>query len=111
MVVRRSDLETSCELLWYELTEDQGSKYLFRVFYCPPNTNVDYMELLGESLPRIINSNAEKFFLVADFNQLPLSSDKLYFTSFEIFNDAFLTEANPHATRNSNTLDRKNVDT
>lgn len=93
MVVRRSDLENSCELLWCDLTEDQGSKYLFRVLYCPPNTNVDYMELLGESLSRIINSNAEKFFLVADFNlpdfdlinQLPLSSDKLYFTSFEIF--------------------------
>ena len=41
MFVRRSDLETSCKLLWCEFTDDQGSKYLFAVFYRPPNTNVD----------------------------------------------------------------------
>ena len=114
MVVRRSDLETSCELLWCELTDDQGSKYLFGVFYRQPNTNVDYMELLGDSLSRISNSNVEKIFLVGDFNlpdfdwinQLPLSSDQLYLNSFEIFNDVFrLTQVNHHATRNSNILD------
>ena len=57
------------------------------------------MELLGDSLSRISNSNAEKIFLVGDFNlpdfdwinQLPLSLDQLYVNSFEIFNDAFLT--------------------
>lgn len=60
---------------------------------------MDYMELLGDSLSRISNSNAEKIFLVGDFNlpdfdwinQLPLSLDQLYVNSFEIFNDAFLT--------------------
>ena len=112
-VVRRSDLETSCELLWCELTDDQGSKYLFGVFYRPSNTNMDCMELLGDSLSRISNSNAEKIFLVGDFNlpdfdwinHLPLSSDQLYVNSFEIFKDAFLTQVNPSATRNSNILD------
>ena len=71
------------------------------------------MELLGDSLSRISNANAEKIFLVGDFNlpdfdwinQLPLSSDQLYLNSFEIFNDAFLTQMNPNATRNSNILD------
>ena len=112
-VVRRLDLETRCELLWRELTDDKGSKYLFGVFYRPPNTNVDYMELLGDSLSRISNSNAETIFLVGDFNlpdfdwinQLPLSSDQLYLNFFETFNNALLTQVNPNATRNSNMLD------
>ena len=66
------------------------------------------MELLGDSLSRISNSNAEKIFLVGDFNlpdfdsinQLPLSLDQLYVNSFEIFNDAFLTQVRlPHKWR------------
>ena len=69
---------------------------------------MDYMELLGDSLSRISNSNAEKIFLVGDFNlpdfdwinQLPLSLDQLYVNSFEIFNDAFLTQVRlPHKWR------------
>ena len=55
----------------------------------------------------------KKIFLVGDLNlpdfdrisQLPLSSDQLYVNYFEIFNDAFLTQVNPYATRNSNILD------
>ena len=74
---------------------------------------MNYIELLRDSLSRISNSNAEKIFLVGDFNlpdfdwinQLPLSSDQLYVNSFEIFNGAFLTQVNPYATRNSNILD------
>ena len=71
------------------------------------------MELLWYSRSRISNSNAEKLFLVGDFNppafdwinQLPLSSDQLYVYSFKKFNDAFLTQVYPYATRNSNILD------
>ena len=54
------------------------------------------------------NCNAHKRVNLPDFdwiNQLPLSLDQLYLNSFEIFNDAFLTQVNPYATRNSNILD------
>ena len=54
------------------------------------------------------NCNAHKRVNLPDFdwiNQLPLSLDQLYVNSFEIFNDAFLTQVNPYATRNSNILD------
>lgn len=55
----------------------------------------------------------KKIFLVGDFNnpdfdwinKLPLSSDQLYVNSFEIFNDAFRTQMNRYATRNSKILD------
>ena len=77
-VVRRSDLETSCELLCCELTGDQGSKYLFGVFYRPPNTNMNYMELLGDSLSRISNSNAEKISLLAISTSLTLTGSINY---------------------------------
>lgn len=53
---------------------------------------------LAYSLSQISNFNAEKIFLVGDFNlpvfdwinQLSLSSDQLYLNSSEIFNNTFL---------------------
>ena len=68
-----------------------ASNIFLGVFFRPPNVNVDYMELLGDSLSWISKSNAENFFLVGNFNlpdfywinQLPLSSDQVYLNSFE----------------------------
>lgn len=63
MVIIRKDLETNCKLLWCKLTADWSSEFLFGVFYRPPNTKADYMELLAESISQINNLNMDKVFL------------------------------------------------
>ena len=115
MCIRRSDLELNgCELIWCELACASGSKFLFEVYYCPPDTKSDYMDLVAESFNQISRLNIEKVFLVGDFNlphfdwvnQLPLQYDQLHInTLFELLNDLFLTQLNHQAARNNNILD------
>ena len=107
---RRHDLESDCELIWVEITT--SIKLLFGVFYRPPNTDIQYLRSLRISLDRINNTKAEKF-LVGDFNlsnlnwtnQLPCSFVQIYIETFEMLNDAFLTQVNTELTRNDNILD------
>ncbi len=68
IVTRRIDLEVNCELLWCELTSEMGSRFLFGVYYRPPNSDLDYMSSLEESFLKIENLNMDKVFLVGDFN-------------------------------------------
>ena len=87
-----------------------GIKLLFGVFYRPPNTDIQYLRSLRSSLDRVNNTKAEKIFLVGDFNlpnfdwtnQLPCSFELIYIETFEMLNDAFLTQVNTEPTRNDN---------
>ena len=112
--IRKSDLELNgCEFIWCELACASGSKFLFGVFYRPPDTKSDYMDLVAESFNRISRLNIEKVFLVGDFNlphfdwvnQLPLQYDQLHINTFELLNDLFLTQLNHQAVRHNNILD------
>jgi hypothetical protein len=84
-----------------------GIKLLFGVFYRPPNTDIQYLRSLRSSLDRVNNTKAEKIFLVGDFNlpnfdwtnQLPCSFELIYIETFEMLNDAFLTQVNTEPTR------------
>lgn len=108
IVCIRSDLELSgCELIWSELACTSGSKFLFGVFYRPPDTKSDYLDLVAQSFNQISRRNIEKVFLVGDFNlpnfdwvnQLPLQYDQIHINTFELLNDLFLTQLNHQATR------------
>ena len=112
--IRRNDLEVNdCELIWCEMSSTHGSRFLFGVFYRPPDTKTDYLELVAESFNLISRLNIDKIFLVGDFNlphfdwvnQLPLFHDQLHIKTFELLNDLFLTQMNHHATRNNHILD------
>ena len=108
---RRYDLESDCEIIWVEITTNM--KLLFGVFYRPPNTDIQYLRSLRSSLDRVNNTKAEKIFLVGDFNlpnfnstnQLPCSFKQIYIETFEMLNDAFLTQVDTEPTRNDNILD------
>ena len=81
---------------------------LFGVFYRLPNTDIQYLRSLRSSLDRVNNTKAEKIFLVGDFNwtnQLPCSFEQIHIETFEMLNDAFLTQVNTNPTRNDNILD------
>ena len=108
-------METDCELLWCEFTSSVGQKILFGTFYRPPNTmtGIEYFELLRESFTAI-NNKFDKIFLEGDFiklpnfdwiNQVPLSSENIYWNAYELLNDAFLTQVNTYPTRNNGILD------
>ena len=110
---RRSDLEVNgCELIWCEMSSTSGSRFLFGVFYRPPNTKTDYLGLVAESFNLISRLNIQNIFLVGDFNlpqfdwvnHLPLLHDQLHIKTFELLNDLFLTQMNHQATRNNNIL-------
>ena len=109
---RRNDLETDCELLWCEFTSSVGQKILFGTFYLPLNTGIEYFELLRESFTAV-NNKFDKIFLVGGFNllnfdwinQVPLSSDTIFWNAYELLNDAFLTQVNTYPTRNNGILD------
>lgn len=114
IVCIRSDLKlSSCELIWSELACTSGSKFLFGVFYRPPDTKSDYLDLVAQSFNQISRRNIEKVFLVGDFNlphfdwvnQLPLQYDQIHINTFELLNDLFLTQLNHQATRNNNILE------
>ncbi|XP_068714326.1 uncharacterized protein [Montipora foliosa] len=108
---RRNDLESDCELLWCEFTSSAGQKILFGSYYRPPNTGIEYFELLRESFTAI--NKFDKVFLAGDFNlinfdwinQVPLSSETIYWNAYELLNDAFLTQVNTYPTRNNSILD------
>ena len=80
---------------------------------CPPNTDIQYLRSLRSSLDRVNNMKAGKIFLVGDFNlpnfnwtnQPPCSYKQIYIETFEMLNDAFLTQENTEPTRNDNILD------
>ena len=60
-----------------------------------------------------INNKFDKVFLAGDFNlpnfdwinQVPLSSETIYWNAYELLNDAFLTQVNTYPTRNNSILD------
>lgn len=61
-----NDLESDCELLWCKFTSSAGQKILFCTYYHPPNTGIEYFELLQESFTAI----KFKVFLAGYFNLL-----------------------------------------
>ena len=109
---RRNDLESDRELLWCEFTSSAGQKILFGSYCRPPNTGIEYFELLRESFTAT-NNKCDKVFLAGDFNlpnfdwinQVPLSSETIYWNAYELLNDAFLTQVNTYPTRNNSILD------
>ena len=111
---RRYDLETKCELLWNEIHTNHGQKMLIGVYYRPPNTNIEYLQLMDDSLIKVRSlCNFDKIFLLGDFNlpnfdwvnQIPLSTEAIYIKAYEMLNDSFFTQVNGYPTRNGNILD------
>ena len=51
-VVRMSELETNCEIVWVKLLTSP-SHLLFGVFYCPPGPSLSAMDELNSSLSLI----------------------------------------------------------
>ena len=49
--IRRSELETDCEIMWCEIViSNPYSRIMVGVFYRPPSTDVSYLLELGKSL-------------------------------------------------------------
>ena len=63
---RRFDLETDCEILWCELNSNPGLSYFVGVFYRPPDTDLNYLTELTNSLEKLPPSC--KILLLGDFN-------------------------------------------
>ena len=69
MCTRRSGLEVNgCEPIWCEIPPTSGSKFLFGIFYRPPDTKTEYLDLVAESFNLISRLNIQNIFLVGDFN-------------------------------------------
>ena len=67
---RRRDLEESdCELLWGEVPFKDSSWYFVRVFYCPPSSDLTYLEELAKSLDKVsLISEHANILLLGNFN-------------------------------------------
>ena len=112
MVVRRSDLETSCELLWCELTDDLGrglqislwgilssSEHQRGLHRATKETHFHGSATLMLKKYYCWRFQPSGLRLDQPTTPVPLSPDQLYLNYFEIFNDAFLTQMNHHATK------------
>ena len=72
---RRPDLELrGLEAVWLEL-QIQSKKVLFGGFYRPPNSNLEYMDLIKNSTDRAYNTNIVDIIITGDFNYNMISND------------------------------------
>ena len=106
--VRRTDLETNCELVVVEVNPSKGNKFLVCGFYRPPSTKREYLLELQNFLAKF---NAERdptpLYLCGDFNfpdinwdfQVAPGADNLSNMFCDIINDSLLTQMNHAPTR------------
>ena len=65
---RRSDLEVQgLEAVWVEI-QVKSKKVLVGGFYRPPNSNINYFNLINESADRAYNTNIQDIIILGDFN-------------------------------------------
>ena len=110
IVHRCPDLETSCELLWIELSTKKGP-LLFGVYYRPPKSDVSMLQELNSSLHLLPASS--KIVLCGDFNAphidwslvSPVISTPVNTQLCSIVNDNFLTQFVSVPTRQNHILD------
>ena len=109
--IRRTDLETNCEVLWVELST-APSKMLLGTFYRPPSSTHEYLTKLEMSLASIPESRT--VVLCGDFNlphldwaepssHLPLKGG--YSEMLDITQDLSLQQFVSELTRGMHTLD------
>ena len=109
-VIRRSDLESDCELLWLELFTHIGP-VLFGTFYRSPNSDVSSLNLLNSSLLSIHSRHC--IVLCGDFNLPHINWSTIYPTVSSpcatllctLVNDNYLTQLVNFPTRENNILD------
>lgn len=98
--IRRSELETDCEIMWCEIViSNPYSRIMVGVFYRPPSTDVSYLLELEKSLCLLEGSgNTLTTLLLGDFNlpnvvwsnpSCPVGSDTLSSTFCSISQDYF----------------------
>ena len=72
---RLPDLEVrGLEAVWMEVNIKR-KKMLIGGFYRPPNSNIEYYNLLIESIDRALNTNINDVIITGDFNYNMLSND------------------------------------
>ena len=114
--IRRSELETDCEIMWCEIViSNPYSRIMVGVFYRPPSTDVSYLLELEKSLCLLERSgNTLTTLLLGDFNlpnivwsnpSCPVGSDTLSSTFCSIFQDYFFHQMVLNPTRGNNILD------
>ena len=65
---RRHDLEIrGLEAVWAEILV-KSKKILIVRFYCPPNSNDEYLNMISESVDRAHNTNIAAIIITGDFN-------------------------------------------
>ncbi len=99
--IRRTDLETDCELLWVEITPaSASSNFLLGVFYRPPGTiSSSVLNELHRSMSAIPDS--QLVILCGDFNLPGRQIESLS----DLALDRSLTQMVKHPTRGENILD------
>jgi hypothetical protein len=116
IVTHRSDLDEECEILWLQL-EIVGSKsILIGVFYRPPESGCDVLDMLRSSLAKIDTSKGQNIWLAGDFNLSHIDWESQSTTPncpkpglcrslIEISNEFGLEQMVKEPTRGSNILD------
>jgi len=106
---RRTDIETTCEVLWVELST-RTSKVLLGTFYRPPSSTPEYLTQLELSLACIPESYT--VILCEDFNvhvnwsvPSPYSPSRVASVMCDIAQDFSLQQLVPEPTRGAHTLD------
>lgn len=110
IVHRCPDLETSCELLWIELSTKKGP-LLFGVYYRPPKSDVSMLQELNSSLQLL--PACSKVVLCGDFNAphidwsliTSVKSTPVNTQLCSIVNDNFLTQFVSEPTCQNHILD------
>lgn len=102
---RRNDLEIrGLEAVWIEVTV-KTKKLLIGGFYRPPNSNLDYFNLILESVDRAHNTNITDIIITGDFNYNMLTNDRNKIKDMMLqFNLKQLIQEATHYTEHSSSL-------
>ena len=111
--VRRTDIETSAEIVACELRPSDKKKLLFAVFYRPPGSDLAYLKEFTKFLRLASKANFENIVIAGDFN-LPnidwsningTTDSPMYSHFVKKIKDYFLWQVIDFPTRNNSILD------
>ena len=102
---RRQDLEINpLEAVWVEVSL-KNKTILIGSVYRPPNSTVEYLNLISESFDRAINTGTKDILILGDFNYNMLSStNNMMFDLMQEYNLKQLIEEPTHFTESSESL-------
>ena len=102
---RRKDLEIhGLEAVWIEVTI-KAKKVLIGGFYRPPNSNLDYFNLILESVDRAHNTNITDIIITGEFSYNMLTNDRNKIKDMMLqFNLKLLIQEATHYTEHSASL-------